>query len=113
MKLQFTIHIFLEQPFYGHFLTLDSHHMVAYLSRWLPKPRQGLLRMHARSHEAKHRSTKAARAANSLVSIINTKKNEEIENIEVSYKEQGKSSRLRLIKRMSSSWVAHFVISKP
>ena len=69
--------------------------------------------MHARSHEAKHRSTKAARAANSLLSIINTKKNEEIENIEVSYKEQGKSSRLRLIKRMSSSWVAHFVISKP
>ena len=48
-----------------------------------------------------------------VLSIINTKKNEEIENIEVSYKEQGKSSRLRLIKRMSSSWVAHFVIIKP
>ena len=47
-----------------------------------------------------------------VLSTINTKKNEEIENIEVSYKEQGKSSRLRLIKRMSTSWVAHFVIIK-
>ena len=39
-----TIHILLEQPFYGKYSTLDSHtkavisHAVAYSSRWLPKP---------------------------------------------------------------------------
>ena len=67
--------------------------------------------MHACSQEAKLRSTKAARAVNSLLSIINTKKNEEIENTEVSYKEQGKVAEKA--ERMSSSCVAHFEIIKP
>ena len=40
---------FSEQPFYRNYLTLDSHtntvnsHVVAYSSRWLPKPWQGVL----------------------------------------------------------------------
>ena len=38
-----------RQPFCGNYLTLDSHtntaisHAIAYSSRWLPKPLQGLL----------------------------------------------------------------------
>ena len=47
----FSLHFifFSEQPFYGNQSTLDSHtntvisHAVAFSSRWLPKPWQGLL----------------------------------------------------------------------
>ena len=51
VKLKFTIHVFFfnRQLFSGNYLTLDYQadtaisHAVAYSSRWLPKPLQGLL----------------------------------------------------------------------
>ena len=58
MKLKFTIHVFFlnRQLFSGNYLTLDYHadtaisHAVAYSSRWLPKPLQGLLYIKSKTY---------------------------------------------------------------